>query len=100
MGSQLGPGVVPLKSICLSAGLYHILRVETQGAPMLEVQVECEDDGRWIAEVPTLPGVLTYGATRAEAYARAVALAFRVIADRIDSGEPVPAEAHGLFAAA
>lgn len=56
----------------------------------LTVEVEQEDDGRWIAEVPELPGVLTYGQTRQEAIDRAQALSFRVLADRLDNGEPVP----------
>lgn len=56
----------------------------------LTIEVEQEVDGRWLAEVPELPGVLTYGPTRPEAIARAQALALRVIADRLDHGEPVP----------
>lgn len=56
----------------------------------LTVEVERESDGRWLAEVPELPGVLAYGTTRPEAIARAQALALRVIADRLDHGEPVP----------
>jgi predicted RNase H-like HicB family nuclease len=56
----------------------------------LKVEVEQEVDGRWLAEVPELPGVLAYGQTRPEAIARAQALALRVIADRLDHGEAVP----------
>jgi predicted RNase H-like HicB family nuclease len=56
----------------------------------LTVDVEREDDGRWLAEVPELPGVLAYGQTRTEAVDRAQALALRVLADRLDHGEPVP----------
>ena len=56
----------------------------------LTVEVEQEDDGRWLAEVPELSGVLAYGQDRPEAIARAEALALRVIADRLDHGEPVP----------
>lgn len=67
---------------------------------MFTIETEREEDGRWIAEVPALPGVLAYGATEAEARARVAALALRVVADRIERGEPVPAEAAGLFAAA
>ena len=48
------------------------------------VEVEREDDGRWIGEVTDLPGVLVYGDTREEAVAKAKALAFRVLADRLD----------------
>jgi predicted RNase H-like HicB family nuclease len=61
------------------------------------VDVEREDDGRWIGEVTDLPGVLTYGTTREEAVAKAKALAFRVLADRLDHGEDIP-ELHGVFA--
>jgi len=56
-----------------------------------DVETEREADGRWIAEVAELPGVLAYGPTRAEAVARAVALALRVLADRLDHGEAIPA---------
>jgi predicted RNase H-like HicB family nuclease len=61
------------------------------------VDVEREDDGRWIGEVTDLPGVLSYGTTREEAVAKAKALAFRVLADRLDHGEDIP-ELHGVFA--
>ena len=57
----------------------------------LTVEVEREDDGRWIAEVPDLPGVLAYGQSREEAIERVQALTLRVLADRLDHGEPVPA---------
>ena len=67
---------------------------------MLTIDVEQEDDGRWLAEVVVLSGVMAYGVTEAEARQRAVALAFRAIADRIEHGEPVPEEARVLFALA
>lgn len=54
------------------------------------VEIEQEVDGRWIAEVVALPGVLGYGKTRDEALAKAEALALRVLADRLEHGEPVP----------
>lgn len=63
----------------------------------LTVELEQETDGRWIAEVPELPGVLVYGQSQAEAVQLAHALALRVLADRIDHGEPVP-EVGGVFA--
>ncbi len=66
---------------------------------MLKIEVEREEDGRWVAEAPALPGVLAYGNTEAEARAHAVSLALRVIADRIDNGEPPPDEARDLFVA-
>ena len=61
------------------------------------VEVERETDGRWIGEVTDLSGVLAYGSTRDEAVARAKALAFRVLADRIEHGEDIP-ELRGVFA--
>jgi predicted RNase H-like HicB family nuclease len=51
------------------------------------IETDREVDGRWIAEVPALSGVIVYGATRAEAVSKAKALALHVIADRIDHGE-------------
>lgn len=65
----------------------------------LTVGVEREDDGRWLAEVPELLGVLAYGATRADAVRRAQALTLRVLADRIDQGEATP-QIGGVFAVA
>jgi predicted RNase H-like HicB family nuclease len=56
----------------------------------LTIEVEQEEDGRWLAEVPDLPGVLAYGRTRQEAVARAQSLCLRVLADRLDHGESVP----------
>jgi predicted RNase H-like HicB family nuclease len=54
------------------------------------IAVEQEVDGRWIAEVADLPGVLAYGSTPAEAKARVQALALRVVADRLEHGEEDP----------
>lgn len=51
------------------------------------IELEREVDGRWIAEVPSLPGVIVYGESRAEAIAKAKALALHGIADRIEHGE-------------
>jgi len=56
----------------------------------MKIEVEREEDGRWIAEVPELPGVMTYGSTREEAIQRVQALALRVLADRLEHGEQVP----------
>jgi predicted RNase H-like HicB family nuclease len=56
----------------------------------LSIDVEQEVDGRWIAEIPALPGVMAYGTSRQEAIAHTQALALRVIADRLDHGEPAP----------
>lgn len=51
------------------------------------IELEREEDGRWIAEVPDLPGVLVYGRDRIRAIARVQALALRVLAERLERGE-------------
>ena len=58
----------------------------------LSIETELEDDGRWIAEVPQLPGVLAYGSSEEEAAAKAEILALRVLADRLELGETKPVE--------
>ena len=63
----------------------------------MKIEIDREEDGRWIGEIPDLPGVLAYGASREEAVAKAEALALRVIADRLDHGESIP-ELDDLFA--
>jgi predicted RNase H-like HicB family nuclease len=56
----------------------------------LVIELEREEDGRWIAEVPELPGVMTYGQSRNETIARVQALALRVLAERLEHGEAAP----------
>ena len=56
----------------------------------LKIELEREDDGRWMAEVPELPGVMTYGKDRGDALAQVQALALRVLADRLEHGEGAP----------
>jgi predicted RNase H-like HicB family nuclease len=53
----------------------------------LHIQLEAEGDGRWMADVPALPGVMTYGQTREEALARVQALALRTLAEQVENGE-------------
>jgi predicted RNase H-like HicB family nuclease len=64
------------------------------------IEIDREADGRWIAEVVDLPGVLAYGDSRQEATARVQALALRVVADRLEHGELAPEFATITFAAA
>jgi predicted RNase H-like HicB family nuclease len=64
----------------------------------LPIVIEQETDGRWLAEVEELPGVLAYGATAEEAESAAQALALRVLADRVEHGEDVPPGVLELFA--
>lgn len=54
------------------------------------IEHEREEDGRWLAEVPELAGVLAYGATADEAMAKVESLALRVLAERLDNGEAKP----------
>jgi predicted RNase H-like HicB family nuclease len=56
----------------------------------MKIEIDREEDGRWIAEIPDLPGVMVYGASRDEAISKAEALALRVLADRLDHGEKIP----------
>ena len=60
----------------------------------MNISIECEreDEGRWLAEVPQLPGVLAYGASAPEAMAKAQILALRVLADRLEHGEAKPVD--------
>jgi predicted RNase H-like HicB family nuclease len=55
------------------------------------VEYEQEEDGRWLAEVKELPGALTYGKDPEEAVSHAQALVLRVVADRLETGESIPA---------
>ena len=56
----------------------------------LAIELEREDDGRWIAEVPALSGVLAYGKSRDQAMAMVQALALRVLAERLEHGDAAP----------
>ena len=66
----------------------------------LAIEIEREEDGRWLAEVPLLPGVMTYGATREQVIARVQALALRVVAERLEQGEAPPELMEVAFSAA
>ena len=65
----------------------------------MKIESEREDDGRWIAEIPDLPGVMVYGNTREEALSKVKALALRVLADRLENSETIP-ELREVFAVA
>jgi predicted RNase H-like HicB family nuclease len=56
----------------------------------MKIEIEREEDGRWIAEIPELPGVMVYGDTRNQAISKAEALALRIMADRLEHGEGIP----------
>lgn len=57
---------------------------------MFKIDVEREADGRWIAEVAELPGVLTYGSTREQAIRKAQSMSLHVLAERLEHGEDLP----------
>lgn len=67
---------------------------------MFKIELEREADGRWIGEVPSLPGAMAYGATADEARENTMALALRVLADRVEHGEGLPQEAAEIVARA
>jgi predicted RNase H-like HicB family nuclease len=66
----------------------------------MKIELDREDDGRWLTEIPELPGVMAYGETQAEAVARVKALALRVMADRLEHGEAIPELVHVFSVAA
>jgi len=63
-----------------------------------QIEFEQEDDGRWIAEIPTLPGVMAYGVSKAEAESKVEAMALRVIADRIERENTTMTRVHFAIA--
>jgi predicted RNase H-like HicB family nuclease len=66
----------------------------------MRIEVDREEDGRWLTEIPELPGVMAYGNTREEAVAKVKALALRVMADRLEHGEAIPELADVFLVAA
>ncbi|MFT5469858.1 MAG: putative RNase H-like HicB family nuclease [Verrucomicrobiales bacterium] len=56
----------------------------------MEIEIEQEEDGRWIAEIPSLPGAMAYGVNREFAVSSVEALALRILADRLENGEEAP----------
>jgi len=66
----------------------------------MQVEIEKEEDGRWIAEVPALRGAMAYGSTKKEAIAKVEALVLRALADKIEHGEEAPEVNHVFTVAA
>ena len=67
-------------------------KVSTGRGFTLKVEFHREEDGRWLVDIPALPGVTAYGRTKRQAMAGAQALALRLIADRLEHSEAVPGE--------
>ncbi len=65
-------------------------RAKKTGRPSLAVEFDREEDGRWIAEIPTLPGVMAYGTTKQDALRRVSAVALRTLADKVERGRTPP----------
>jgi predicted RNase H-like HicB family nuclease len=63
-----------------------------------DIEFEQEEDGRWIAEIVSLPGVMAYGATKTEAESKVQAMALRVIADRIERDKTTMSQVHFAIA--
>ena len=59
-------------------------------AHAMQIELEQEEDGRWIAEAPRIPGALAYGDTQREAISKVESLVLRILADRLDHGEMAP----------
>ena len=70
--------------------MFPLVETVYNGFMKLTVEIEQESDGRWLAEVPELPGAMAYGPTRERAIASVEALALCVLAERLDNGESVP----------
>ena len=84
-----------------TASEFRLVIACSHGVPMtFTVEYEHESDGRWLAEVLELPGVLAYGQTSDQAIAKSQALALRVLADRLEHGESAPEFVTISFAAA
>ncbi len=77
-----------------------MLKKRLGNAFSLVIEYHRETDGRWLADIPALPGVTAYGHTKKEATAAAQALALRLIADRLEHGEAVPGSFNVSFIAA
>jgi predicted RNase H-like HicB family nuclease len=75
-------------------------KASARGDFSLSVEYYRESDGRWLADIPSLPGVTVYGRTKKQATAAVQALALRLIADRLEHGEAVPGFVNVSFIAA
>ena len=91
------PGIV----YCRSEVCHDKAMPKTSAAKGFTLQVKFyrEENGRWLADIPDLPGVTAYGRTKKQALAAAEALALRLIADRLEHGEAVPGELQVSFVA-
>ncbi len=80
------------------AGVHESTTAPLASLSPLKIEIEQEEDGRWLADVIDIPGVMAYGASPEEAAKAAKALALHAIADRLEHGEPIPGVLDRLFA--
>jgi len=90
MARRRNPGVISVFTGQGGIDRYGATLGPESRAMRFKVEFDREEDGRWIAEVPELPGVLAYGASQLEAQAKVKALALRVVADQLEHGEAGP----------
>ena len=79
--------LMSLKNAMLLKKKPRTVRLRAVPTLLLRVELEQETDGRWIADVPSIPGVMKYGATKDEALRNVQALALRVLADMVEQGD-------------
>jgi predicted RNase H-like HicB family nuclease len=82
------PEIGPSTRRLIASGRMKAVMVEIQP---IRVEIDREEDGRMLASVPDLPGVMAYGSTEEEAVRKVKSIALQVLADMIESGEDVPA---------
>ena len=81
------PPAPGLLSTITMTSILEYFRRRSAAEQVLTVELEREEDGRYLAEIPSMPGVMAYGASHDEALQKAAALAFRVFADRLEADE-------------
>ena len=80
-----------MRSVAISKPKIKSGRKYKASLPLFAVEFDREEDGRWIAEIPKLPGVMAYGSTKHEALRRTYAIALRTLADSVEEGSmPTP----------
>lgn len=64
---------------------------------MIKIEIEKEEEGLWVAEIPAIPGCMRSGKTPSEARREVIVLAFRIVADKLENGEEIPPEFESIF---
>jgi predicted RNase H-like HicB family nuclease len=90
---------VPIEHVPLRSAMRVTLKSTMVSIEPLRIEIEREDDGRILASVPDLPGVMAYADTEDAAVRKAKSIALQVLADMVESGDDVPEPLKALFAA-